>query len=56
MFPARLFGQFTPVYPVNKKPGPLGAEKRGGVSCFVCPAGGYTERKADDPEALRFNY
>ncbi|MBQ9460139.1 MAG: hypothetical protein IJU66_09440 [Oscillospiraceae bacterium] len=56
MFPARLFRQFAPVYPVSKKPGPLGEEKRGGVSCFACPACGYIELKADDPGALRFSY
>ena len=55
MFPAQLNGHNYGVYLVNKKPGFLGAEKWGKVSCFVCPSCGYMELKADDPKSLQFS-
>ena len=55
MFQARLNGHHFSVYLVNKKPGFLGAEKRGDVSCFVCPECGYIELNAVDPKALQFS-
>ena len=53
MFPAKLSAYPGEPYLMNKKPGLLEPEKRSRIGCFVCPACGYVELKAEEPSKLK---
>ena len=58
MFKANLVGgnpYMANVMLKNKKKGLCEPEKRGSVSCYVCPNCGHVELIADDPKKLMIN-
>ena len=53
MMPTQLCGGLgTPLYLMRKRPGVFESEHRCGVDCFVCPACGAVEFRAQDAKKL----